>query len=534
VNDYTWRSTPDEEWRTLQIAAVRAGCVVRSLGIRQTAFGPRVVGEVDCPDGWGAARMLLAAAIEDARSPGARDLALRLRREAPTDAEYARAVHRFIKDRVRFVREHGEVFTAPGYTLAAGAGDCDDHARAAIALALAGGIGAQLGLLHNGDGPAHAAPVLCVDGRCNWAETTVDAAFGEHPLRAAERLGLLKSRSDIAKEVVIMTEKNLAPVPADFVMKNPPAQVALDADALVKLGYLAALPGDPADPTNVDFRTALLAFQVAAGVTADGLIGPQSRAAILKALPTDHFEAEYARSIGDATGTTASGDPGPALSQSFFQGVVQMANDFRGKGAKITGLDFLAVWMGESGVNPHLKGHHPYDAETGPLSFGGLNMMGSAERKNVGFPGATLSEWVALSEDEQLPFVRRFYELNVASFCGGNYACLSSGTALELMNFLPAYMQHASDPTFVLAKSGSKVYDANPGFDVDKKGAIVVADLTRWTQRNAQGARWNNLAAQMRAAGDAPPSGMGLVGGGQIALLLLGVGGAVADALGKL
>ena len=113
MNDYTWRSTPDEEWRTLQIAAVRAGCVVRSLGIRQTAFGPRVVGEVDCPDGWGAARMLLAAAIEDARSPGARDLALRLRREAPTDAEYARAVHRFIKDRVRFVREHGEVFTAP-------------------------------------------------------------------------------------------------------------------------------------------------------------------------------------------------------------------------------------------------------------------------------------------------------------------------------------------------------------------------------------------------------------------------------------
>lgn len=51
------------------------------------------------------------------------------------------------------------------------------------------------------DEPTHAVAQLCVDGRCQWAETTVDAFFGEHPLAAASRLGLLDEREDLAKGV---------------------------------------------------------------------------------------------------------------------------------------------------------------------------------------------------------------------------------------------------------------------------------------------------------------------------------------------
>lgn len=51
----------------------------------------------------------------------------------------AAAVDRYIRDRVAYVREPGEVIAAPAWTLATGAGDCDDLA------ALAGGMLASLG-----------------------------------------------------------------------------------------------------------------------------------------------------------------------------------------------------------------------------------------------------------------------------------------------------------------------------------------------------------------------------------------------------
>lgn len=276
--------------------------------MRDTMQGPAAVGRVGCRDGWAAARLLLASAIEDSQTAVARDIALGLRRESRTDLEFAANVHEYVKRTVRFFREPGETFTNTGYTLGMGGGDCDDHARAVYALAAAGGLGVAMAFLHHGDaaaadrrGPTHAVAQLCAGGACHWAETTVDARLGEHPFAAADRLGLLGARGDLAKEVRIMTERDLRPVPAGFDGRTSPAQLALDVQAL---GALGLCTGNPTHAGDAAFRGAVRTFQIGhPPLWDDGLIGPQTRAAIVRALPpgelADGYRAATIAGIGD-------------------------------------------------------------------------------------------------------------------------------------------------------------------------------------------------------------------------------------------
>jgi Transglutaminase-like superfamily/Putative peptidoglycan binding domain len=293
-----------EEAAAVRRAALRARCSVDALELRDTSAGPRAVGRVTCRDGWAAARMLLALAIEDSQTPGARDVALSIRQQAPSDAAFARAVHAFVKDRVRFVREAGEVFQGSAYTLTMGAGDCDDHARVVYAIARAGGLPVRMAFLHKGQGPTHAAAQICAPS-CAWAETTVDADYGEDPIEAAKRLGLLTSRGDLTQEVRTMTEKDLAPVPAGYVHANPPERVAADVSALARLGYVA---GDSEALGAVDpgFRAAVAKFQRDRQLVVDGLIGPFTRAEIASALP-----------MGDAYAVANGPPPNPVLAAGW-------------------------------------------------------------------------------------------------------------------------------------------------------------------------------------------------------------------------
>lgn len=275
-------NSPVEEMAALRRSAARAGCTIDTLAIRQTALGERAVGRVLCRDGWGAARLLLAQSQEDATSAGARDLALLLRAQYPDDRSFARAVHRFVKDNVRFVREKGELFTGSSYTLGVGAGDCDDHARVVYAIAEAGGLPAVLAFLHHGpDGaptsdPTHAVAQLCIDGRCFWAETTIDADFGEHPLVAAKRLGLLDEREDLAEGVLIM---------GDDAVKE-----TADQKALYMLGLICE--GEPLSRDVVKRVQARLG-----GLAVDGLIGPRTRAAIASRLPDEGTRLGYLMAV---------------------------------------------------------------------------------------------------------------------------------------------------------------------------------------------------------------------------------------------
>lgn len=314
------------------------------------AYGAHVVGLVSCDDGWQAARLLLAMAEEDARTPGAHELAARIRAEHPSDLDFAQAVQRF-GQRVPFVREKGEVFQSGALTLARGAGDCDDHFRLVYAVARAGGLRGALALTHHGadappgkQGPTHAVAQLCVGGRCEWAETTVAARWGEHPFAAARRLGLLSERDDVAREVRVMTpEDDLMPIPEGFRSRNNPAQVAYDAEALRRLGFLAAdavvAKGDPADLT---LRRAVHAFQCSRGLAADGLLGPVTRTHIARAL--------QAEGIGDLTPPPAKGPTRVFLHSDAREILARAYRDEFGREPSAGELDFgLAVAFFESG-----------------------------------------------------------------------------------------------------------------------------------------------------------------------------------------
>jgi Transglutaminase-like superfamily len=514
--------TPEQEERVVRIAAARAGCRIVELGPQDGPYGVHAMGHVECPTGWEAARMVVAEALEYAKTPGLRGLALQLRQQAPSDAAYARAVHQFVKDHVAFVREEGEIFQGPAVTLAAGAGDCDDQAILVLALAYAGGLPAVGAFLHEGGDPTHAVAQLCPSGQCSWAETTVDANYGEHPLAAARRAGVLTDRSDLTQGVVLMSEKDLAPIPADYRAGNPPDETAATSADLVSLGYLAS-GAETSDPTDHVFRVAVLALQLAhPPLAADGLTGPATRATI-------------AGLMGAVTTSRTA-----YLSDAFLSDLVAWATTLQAKGAKANGLDFLAVWQGESGISP---------SAGNTLGFGGLNGMGPAERKAVGFSG-TQAEWQALDVLSQLQYVKRYYEINVAAFAGGDFSVLTDAGALYLLNYHPAHIRHAGDPSFVLTRrspgdDGSAAWRAahpgddyanNAGLDFGHKGWIEVADMSRWvfavTHAAGTNAKFVELAERMNALGDpAAIPELSALTTGFVLVAATAIGGALAELL---
>lgn len=462
-------TSPAEELEIVQRAAARSGCQVRALELRDTAAGRRPVGEVTCADGWGAARMLLASAIEDARTAGARDLALRLRREAPDDESFARRLHAYVKERVRFVREAGEVFQGSAYTLEMGAGDCDDHARAVYAIAIAGGLPARMAFLHRGKGPTHAVAQL--GRRFEWAETTVDARFGEHPLRAAERLGLLRSRGDLSNGVVTMTEKDLPAPPHGFLLANPQERVASDVVAFQKLGYLptCAVVTDPLDPR---FRDACARFQRAnPPLVVDGLIGPRTRGQIARELPQDEFGMGYLAALMPAA---AAWSHTSDLPDAFFQKMKVYAEE----------LGFDSGWMldiawAESGLNPAAKYRHPPDIATGLIGFVGIAWTGAVPDDSL----ASHDQFATIDAVTQLGFARRFWApmKNKAQ----------SAANLYQFNFIPLSVGRGTSPETVIAAKGGTGYNGQEGrfytinrlLDVDGSGAITVADLAAHLER---------------------------------------------------
>ena len=522
-----WGS-PAEELESLRRAAAQARCSVRFTTEQETPHGRRTLGRVTCEDGWGAARMLVALSLEDASTPQARMIALALRAQSSGDLDFARKVLEYVRSRVAFVREHGEVFARSDYTLATGAGDCDDHARVVFTLLRAGGLPARLAFLHRPGGPPrHVVAQAGIGGRWYWLETTIAADFGEEPYAAARRLGVDGARQDIATEVRTMTEKDLAPLPAGFDGRTSPDQFALDVAALESLGFLC--DASPATaPSSPAFREAVRRFQASrAGVTVDGLIGPQTRGALLAALPSDELGMAYMAALSSPRLTAH-------LSPLFFRGVREMVEAFRARGATASGEDFLKVWNVESGINP---------AKPNALGapYLGLNQMGPSERRAAGFDGSP-EDWLALEAHEQLPYVRRFYEAKDVS-------ALRDAASVYLVNFLPAYASHAGDPSFVLArrKDDAPAVDApesewaayraanrgdwyawNRSFDAGRKGWISVGDLKPAAEAGGRGAYWDEVRTRYYAeSGDSPSSG-GASGAGAAVAILLVAGTAIA------
>jgi flagellum-specific peptidoglycan hydrolase FlgJ len=158
---------------------------------------PATVTTVDVESGWQALAMLHEAVRQD----DPREL-----------VEYRTAFRRkpeeiqgFVQDRVRYIQGDVQRWATPERTLTGGYGDCGNSSRAIIALARLNGYSARLrsftkvwtaepGILgRKFVAPAHVAAQIGDPrtGRWEWAEAAIPAGYGEHPLDAARRLGIM-------------------------------------------------------------------------------------------------------------------------------------------------------------------------------------------------------------------------------------------------------------------------------------------------------------------------------------------------------
>jgi transglutaminase-like putative cysteine protease len=167
--------------------------------------GGRYVGAYDLPGGGQAFHLefpdhaskvafLDGLAELDAFTPWVRRAAEQIAAGAAGPVEQIARLHAYVRDRVAHTEEPIETFSPPRWVLESRIGDCDDTARALLALLRSLGHRGRLATL--GHPPRHVAAQVQLGDDWHWLETTIPARAGEHPLEAAKRLGIV-TRSDL-------------------------------------------------------------------------------------------------------------------------------------------------------------------------------------------------------------------------------------------------------------------------------------------------------------------------------------------------
>ena len=156
--------------------------------------GGQVAHYLECGSHRAKVRLLDDLAAIDAFNPWIRRFAERIAARAPSSLAQVTALHAWVRDNVVHTEEPIETFSPPRWVLESRMGDCDDAARALLAMLRTLGHVGRLATL--GDPPAHVAAQVAIGDSWHWLETTVAAEPGEHPLDAAERLGI-STRPDL-------------------------------------------------------------------------------------------------------------------------------------------------------------------------------------------------------------------------------------------------------------------------------------------------------------------------------------------------
>lgn len=183
------------------------------------------------------------------------------------------------------------------------------------------------------------------------------------------------------------------------------------------------------------------------------------------------------------------------LSDAFFRGVDAITAEWRGKGAGVVGEDLLGVFVAESSLKPWIIGRGG--------GFVGLNQMGDAARRQVGFTGS-IEDYAKLTADQQLVYAKRFFDFKIRDVAKGNYAAFSDRGRLYLANIFPAYLAAPDDQ--VLYRKGHPYYDQNVIVDVDRKGYITPADMKNfvdWSVR-VNAPLWAEVRARLARVRQTP------------------------------
>jgi hypothetical protein len=186
---------------------------------------------------WASAYLLRELSEGDVEDPAVAALAIKIRMAG---SDGPRGLHAWVKRTVRFATEKVETFQSAAFTAKTGVGDCDDSERLLWAVARAAGIPVRFVFFLQGGQPAHVSAQLHDGASWQWAETSVPAYYGEHPLAALRRLG--KVRRDIdGRRWLMYPEGAATPMPKDEDLDDA-APVVLNEPASKNMGALAPLP----------------------------------------------------------------------------------------------------------------------------------------------------------------------------------------------------------------------------------------------------------------------------------------------------
>jgi hypothetical protein len=178
------------------------------------------------------------------------------------------------------------------------------------------------------------------------------------------------------------------------------------------------------------------------------------------------------------------------LPDEFFTDIVAMCSRLG-----CDPLDLLGVAAYESGVRA--KAHNPHGDASG------LWQLMPSTARGLGWNVTTdphLAAFRALGPVGQLPWFDKYFQPYRGKL-------VSSG-ACYVAVFLPALLDDAGDPTFILCGESGPLawaYKANANFDTGKTGVIRVSDLQAAVPRACRtlGDRWSEIAQRVGAAAPA-------------------------------
>ena len=186
------------------------------------------------------------------------------------------------------------------------------------------------------------------------------------------------------------------------------------------------------------------------------------------------------------------------LSDDFLIGLLALASYFNSHGSTISAIDLLAVFQVESGVLTRSTPEHPTGSHVvNSIGCAGLNQICATIKgqplsglRAVGFTG-TVAQYVALKPEDQLRFVRGFFDTKNV------YPKIHNQADLYLVNIAPAFI--GAGPTTAVYRSPDPRYTGNAGMDIGKKGFITVADVSAFVARASHATGWDEAVSRINA-----------------------------------